>query len=447
MANLGVLPQVNNDHEDHVDEAVQTISSLAGIGPSTMSTEPILEGVFAISKPTTKTTPQILLDLQSIFASSTIFAPLLNDIRRKRAEQESHQPAGQKLKDEERDGRFFKLGHGGTLDPMASGVLIVGIGRGTKHLSKYLDSTKTYETVVLFGLSTTTYDIEGDEIARAPTTHITPELIRDKLTTTFMGTFRQVPPIYSGLKVDGMKAVEYARQGKELPRNLVDREVQVHECELLDFMPPGTHDIHYPPPQNEQEANENRETHDTIQIAVSSLPAAKIRLTVSSGFYVRSFAHDLGIACGSVATMASLHRSGQADFYTPPFPSSSSSSSSQPPNDTTTTPTVPTTSSPPTIPTIPYETLTTLDESEWSSQLSNTLLAWMKQNPPRDNKARGPGRKARDKDIVRQRFRGEWLAGTKRERILQQGGKVKGRLSKKGRGKNGDLGAGDERKE
>ena len=126
---------------------------------------------------------------------------------------------------------MFKLGHGGTLDPLASGVLIVGIGRGTKELNKYLACTKTYETVVLFGASTDTYDSTGTTTERADFSHVTQSLVRETLSK-FRGTIMQAPPIYSALRINGIKACEYVRSGQELPRQLARREMQVEECIL-----------------------------------------------------------------------------------------------------------------------------------------------------------------------------------------------------------------------
>jgi tRNA pseudouridine55 synthase len=273
------------------------------------------------------------------------------------------------------------MGHGGTLDPMATGVLIIGVGAGTKRLSDFLSCTKTYDTTVLFGKSSDTYDIAGKTVAEAPYKHITRGLVEEKLGL-FRGKIKQVPPIYSALKVDGMKAYEYARSGKELPRELQSREMEVTQCELLDFFDGGKHDFRWPADEADDEekvarklleepeesstaktkgseslqtdissevktqdadgkvlpdasiqhepnirkaAYSNRlsseakaalHTHDIPELssAPSPAPAARIRLTVSSGFYVRSFAHDLGRAVGSMGMMASLVRSRQEDF-------------------------------------------------------------------------------------------------------------------------------------
>lgn len=295
-------------------------------------------------------------------------------------------------------------------------MLIVGIGRGTKQLATYLDSTKTYETVVLFGVATTTYDIEGDATQSADAAHVTPDLVAAQLEQHFSGVIKQVPPIYSGLKVDGVKAVDYVRAGKELPRELAARDVDIHACELVEFMPAGSHDFQLPPQQQEQEQHQNR-------------PAARIRVTVSSGFYVRSFAHDLGLACSTVATMASLHRSRQANFYAPPATPSHPSQTPylhQPSSlceDTLSSP-----GKQPPTPAIPLSAFA--DEHAWAPQVTSALRAWMALNAPRAAGERGPGRKKRDKEVRRQRFRGEWLAGTKRERVLQE---RKGREGQKGR--------------
>jgi tRNA pseudouridine55 synthase len=126
------------------------------------------------------------------------------------------------------------MGHGGTLDPLAAGVLIVGIGRGTKHLSNYLACTKTYETVILFGASTDTYDCTGIITERAPHAHVSKALIEEHLSQ-FRGLIHQTPPVYSALKINGIKACEYARTGQSLPRALESREMTVEECTLLEW--------------------------------------------------------------------------------------------------------------------------------------------------------------------------------------------------------------------
>lgn len=262
------------------------------------------------------------------------------------------------------------MGHGGTLDPLATGVLIVGLGRGTKSLQDFLYCTKTYETVVLFGKSTDTYDVAGKIVATAATDHITRDMVGEKLAA-FRGKIKQVPPIYSALKINGMKAYEYARSGKELPRELEAREMEVSECVMTDWFEPGEHSYRWPAEEAAEEdktafqklvnvgkadsatktestnepgsdgtnkknasstedsttkeakegatSREKKATLHTHSVSglseeIADAPAAKVRLTVSSGFYVRSFAHDLGILCNSYGTMSELARTRQADF-------------------------------------------------------------------------------------------------------------------------------------
>lgn len=128
-----------------------------------------------------------------------------------------------------------KIGHGGTLDPMATGVLIVGLGKGTKHLQTFLECSKAYEATVLFGAETDTYDILGKVLARAPYEHITEDVVRDALKD-FRGEIMQMPPIYSALRIQGKRLYEYAREGKELPMLIKKRPVEVQELEIVKWM-------------------------------------------------------------------------------------------------------------------------------------------------------------------------------------------------------------------
>lgn len=272
-----------------------------------------------------------------------------------------------------------KLGHGGTLDPLATGVLVVGVGSGTKKLQNFIDCTKTYETVVVFGAASDTYDTEGKVVKRAPYQHVTKDLVQEALKK-FRGDIMQRPPIYSALRVQGKRLYEYAREGKEVPIEIQERPVTVTELECLEWLEPGTHEYNWPeqeaeeqekkvvdkllhPSQQidqEQPTSENNEDLDTSDLKrkreevdeasakktrleesteateqtsaaaandkVSNeadtaqkkqpcpAPAARLRMTVSSGFYVRSLCHDLGAAVGSLGLMAALERSRQGEF-------------------------------------------------------------------------------------------------------------------------------------
>ncbi|KAL1302954.1 hypothetical protein AAFC00_003272 [Neodothiora populina] len=343
--------------------------------------KPVIEGVFAIHKPTAISSAQVLRDLQSHLNPSKTFAPWI-DAERQRRDQESHNQRGKRSR-RSRGPVQVKMGHGGTLDPMATGVLIVGVGNGTKSLQGFLDGTKTYEAVLLFGAATDTYDFEGKIVKRAPTEHITKAAFEEALAK-FRGLIMQRPPIFSALRVNGKRLYEYAREGKEVPVEIRERPVEVSELECLEWMEPGTHNYHYPdreaePEEKEvadklmkveggettketttettsaeqQELKRKREdgdeeaagettdttaptkrakqdsdtTTDKVSAATTTepeptqvakppcpAPAARIRMTVSSGFYVRSLCHDLGIALNSLAFMSSLSRTRQSMF-------------------------------------------------------------------------------------------------------------------------------------
>lgn len=302
----------------------------------------------------------------------------------------------------------MKLGHGGTLDPLATGVLIVGVGSGTKSLNQFLACTKTYETVVLFGAATDSYDAVGKIVAKAPTKQITQNKVEEALAR-FRGKIMQKPPIFSALKVKGKPMYEYARNGEEIPIEIEDRPVEVHQLELLEWLDGGSHKYRYPteeaesgvkavaqkvihvedtggadvsgekPPSSiDSSPNRKRKREESIDDLVTGsspstkmtkpspertmsgalplasvndndnegedssavlsasgasaisetiedspppvspnlcpAPAVRLRMTTSGGFYVRSLAHDLGAAVGSLGLMAELKRSRQAAF-------------------------------------------------------------------------------------------------------------------------------------
>lgn len=280
----------------------------------------------------------------------------------------------------------MKIGHGGTLDPLATGVLIAGVGKGTKSLNSFLTCTKSYETVVLFGAETDTYDRLGKIVRRAPYEHITREMV-EKALDQFRGKIMQRPPIFSALRIEGKRLYEYAREGKMPPVEIKSRPVETVELKIVEWYEPGTHEYKWPeeemtgdekiiaeklldkeaevPVESEgadQEASsakrktppaadspkeadaeaakkqklsedgaaqvaapeavapepataEAAPSEQTDQDKPRPQPAAvKIHMTVTSGFYVRSLAHDLGKAVGSCGLMSELVRSRQAEF-------------------------------------------------------------------------------------------------------------------------------------
>ncbi len=169
------------------------------------------------------------------------------------------------------------LGHAGTLDPLASGVLLVLLGEATKVSRFLLNLPKEYVAGVLFGKQTDTDDITGKVVNEQPVDGLTAERVRNCLAR-FTGEIEQVPPAFSALKQDGQPQYRLARKGLEVRPK--PRKVTVYELELLDWQP----------------------------------PTAIIRCCVSAGTYVRALARDLGAALGTVATLATLVRTRIGQF-------------------------------------------------------------------------------------------------------------------------------------
>lgn len=327
----------------------------------------------ALHKPTGITSAGAIRELQKHFDSSKLFQPWI-ETQKATVERESHNQQ-RKRKSKKIS---VKTGHGGTLDPMATGVLTIGIGKGTKVLQSFIECTKTYDAVILFGAQTDTYDREGKILKRGPYKHITKEMV-EKALEQYRGKIMQLPPLYSALKMNGKPLYEYAREGKELPREIQKRAVEVKELELLEFMEGGTH-AHKLPTEEAGSAEvdvaerlwklekEQEKTSDDAEVPLAARkrkldeeqddqvsetpamkrraslsaepgakmsgalpsesteadtmadvpdagpPAARLRMTVTSGFYVRSLCHDLGEVVGSQAIMAELVRTRQGQF-------------------------------------------------------------------------------------------------------------------------------------
>lgn len=170
----------------------------------------------------------------------------------------------------------IKIGHAGTLDPLATGVMIVCTGRATKKIESFQYQTKEYIATLKLGATTPSYDLETEVDATFPTEHITESLLRETLSH-FIGEIKQIPPTYSAVKINGKRAYEYARKGEEVdikPKTLV-----IDEIELLSF-----------------DDNE-----------------AKIRVVCSKGTYIRALARDIGEALNSGAHLIGLQRTRIGD--------------------------------------------------------------------------------------------------------------------------------------
>lgn len=165
----------------------------------------------------------------------------------------------------------IKVGHAGTLDPLATGVLVLCIGKHTKRIDELMAGKKTYTGTFLIGKTTPCYDLEKEFDATYPTEHITPELI-ETARLSFLGEIDQVPPIFSAKQVDGKRAYDLARSGKEV------------------------------------ELKANRIAIDNFSVDKTRFPEIDFEITCSKGTYIRSIARDFGLALDSGATLIALRR-------------------------------------------------------------------------------------------------------------------------------------------
>lgn len=174
----------------------------------------------------------------------------------------------------------LKVGHGGTLDRAASGVLVVAIGNDCKQLCKFLTSDKSYECVGKLGEATDTWDMDIDStvVQKAPWKHIQQAHISDVLQNHFLGEIYQIPPKYSALKLNGRRASDLAREGIDF--TLQPRRITVHSIQLIKFQPP----------------------YFTLTVHCTS------------GTYIRSIVHELGQHLGSTACVNKLCRTRQGVF-------------------------------------------------------------------------------------------------------------------------------------
>lgn len=172
--------------------------------------------------------------------------------------------------------RLRKVGHAGTLDPFASGLLIIAVGKATKEISKFVGLDKTYEAAIRLGATSDTMDRTG--VIEPMACGVVGEAAIDGILERFRGEQMQTPPMYSAKKVGGKKLYELAREGKEIERKPV--KIVVHELELLSY----------------------------------DWPYLKIRTRVSSGTYIRALAHDIGQALGCGAYLEELRRTAIGSY-------------------------------------------------------------------------------------------------------------------------------------
>ncbi len=194
----------------------------------------------------------------------------------------------------------LKVGHAGTLDPLATGVLIICTGKSTKLIDELQAHTKEYVATIKLGATTPSFDMETAEDATYPTEHITRELVEEKLKA-FVGRIEQIPPTFSAVKVDGKRAFKYARKGEDI--ELKPKILVIDELEILHFGELSTVDFQ---PSNDNDPRERiKYQSDNLQGSHLSLT---IRVVCSKGTYIRALARDIGQALGSGGYLTGLIR-------------------------------------------------------------------------------------------------------------------------------------------
>jgi tRNA pseudouridine55 synthase len=174
--------------------------------------------------------------------------------------------------------RKLKVGHAGTLDPLATGLLIICTGKATKKIDEFRDLDKEYIATFHVGETTPSFDLETETDKHYPTGHISEELVNSVLLS-FIGEQRQLPPMYSAKLINGKRAYEFARKGIE--KKLEPVTIYFREIELISF----------------------------------SIPEIKIRMVCSKGTYIRSFARDFGVALNSGSYLSALERSSIGPYH------------------------------------------------------------------------------------------------------------------------------------
>ena len=172
----------------------------------------------------------------------------------------------------------IKVGHAGTLDPLATGLLVICIGKHTKLIEGLTNDTKTYTGTILLGKTTPSYDLESEYDQEFPTDHITAELL-EEVRLSFIGEQQQVPPIFSAKKIDGKRAYDLARAGKEV-------EMKSNTISISDF-----------------------------KIDASKFPEVTFEVSCTKGTYIRSLASDFGKKLNSGGTLIELRRTRSGEFH------------------------------------------------------------------------------------------------------------------------------------
>lgn len=173
--------------------------------------------------------------------------------------------------------KTIKVGHAGTLDPLATGLLVVCTGRATKRVNELMAQRKEYLATIKIGETTPSFDLETKPDKQCPTEHITPELIQE-VVKGFIGPQEQIPPLFSAKFVDGKRAYEFARKGVDM--ELKPSSIEIYGMEIVKF----------------------------------EMPLLELNISCSKGTYIRSIARDIGTTLNSGAHLVQLRRTASGDF-------------------------------------------------------------------------------------------------------------------------------------
>ena len=215
----------------------------------------------------------------------------------------------------------FKIGHAGTLDPLASGLLLVCVGSATKQIEQLQAGIKEYSGTMVLGATTPCYDLEQAVDRLYPTRHITEELI-EKTRQQFVGDIEQVPPMFSAVKVDGQRAYVSARDGEAVA--IEPKTVTIYNFAITAFRQGTQTQSEVAEPTTERPrplANDSPNSSRNPQLyrnpqgeVPEGLPQIDFRITCSKGTYIRSIARDFGLALGSGAFLSDLRRERIGDY-------------------------------------------------------------------------------------------------------------------------------------
>ncbi|KAG0334381.1 hypothetical protein BG000_008384 [Podila horticola] len=278
-----------------------------------------LTGIFAVSKPTGITSTTILDHLQHVCKLNKTH-PLVQGVL--------------SLDGSKRAKRgLVKIGHGGTLDPLARGVVVVGMGSGCKKLHNMTGSSKVYIAEGRLGFSTTTLDCTGSLADTAPTDRITKDLLL-KALDAFKGEIEQTPPLYSALSMDGKRLYDYAREGIPLPREIPTRKVSIFALDLLSYPneapDPTLKELGFKVNDHVDRASSSNyefksgfvpksignpdldPTH--VPVPTQGGLLFHIRVHCSSGTYIRTLISDIAARLGTVGHMTDLLRVEQSGY-------------------------------------------------------------------------------------------------------------------------------------